>query len=264
MQPDLTPDEAREALDTARTEATEAAGLVESLAERVREGDPDVTAEQLGAQRQLADLAQLRITAAERKLDAAQKADLDARARATADRIRDLVADDTAEPILDAVRAVMDAARLLVKVSDERHAAIRDVATEGVALNDELGRTRAYAEAYAAWVRRGQPEGEEPDARMTNWRDTTTDPWPSRHGYRFMAQTGTSLAVSMDGEGSAQAIPAGRVLGVVLRAVLDDSKTRTQATEMIGLSTAGLDRNTGLVPGLAEVLAEDPRADTEG
>ncbi|WP_328846086.1 hypothetical protein [Streptomyces sp. NBC_00258] len=228
-----TPDEAREALDTASREATEAAGLVESLAERVRDGDPDVTAEQLGAQRQLADLAQLRITAAERKLDAAQKADLDARARATADRIRDLVADDTAEPILDAVRAVMDAARLLVRVSEERHAAIRDVAIAGVHMNEELGRSHE-------------------------------NPWPSRDRYGFMAQTGVSLSVSMDGEGSAQAIPAGRVLGVVLRAVLDDSKTRTQATEMIGLSTAGLDRNTGLVPGLAEVLAEAPRADTEG
>lgn len=230
MQPDtLTPAQARQQLDTAQREADEARGLVEDLRERVRNGD-DVTAEQLGSQQQLAELAQLRVTAAERKLKAALAADVDARAHATADRIRDLVADDSTEPILDAVLAVTGAVRALLRVTGERHAAIRQVAVEGVAVNEELGRN--------------------PD-----------EPWPSR-AYDFMAQTTPELSVTAVGQGAARAIPAGRVLGVVLRAVLEDGTVRRQTTEMIGLSAEGLARHTAAVPGLAEALAA--REDTEG
>lgn len=221
-----TPAEAREQLDTARTEATEAAALIETLAERVRDGDTDVTAEQMAGQRQLAELAQLRVTAAERKLTAAQSADLDARARAVADRIAALVDEDSTAPILDAARTVMTAVQALVSVSEERHATIRDVAVDGVHMNEELGRS-------------------------------SNDPWPSRDRYGFMTQSSPQPHVVAVGEGSATAIPAGRVLGLVLRAALDGPSVR-QATEMLGLSGEGLQHHTAAISGLAEALTADP------
>lgn len=231
MQPDLTPAQAREQLETARREAAEATSLVTELADRVRDGDTDVTAEQMAGQKQLAELAQLRITAAERKLAAAVSADLDARARATADRARALVDEDSTAPVLDAVRAVAGAVRTLMQVSADRHDAIRQVATEGVLMNEELGRS-------------------------------DNEPFPSR-AYGFMASTLPELNITAVDQGHARAIPAGRVLGLVLRAVLDRDSQR-KATEMLGLSVEGLARHTDAIAGLAEVLAEDPHAGVEG
>lgn len=223
QQLDLTPTQAREQLETARREAAEAAGLGEALREQVRDGE-DVTAEQLAAQDQLTELAQLRITAAERKLKAALAADLDVRARAVAARIGAVVDDDSTGPILDAAQAVVEAVRGLLAATSERHDTIRQVAVEGVQMNEELGRS-------------------------------DNNPWPSRDGYGFMAQTTTELSVTVVGQGNARAIPAGRVLGVVLRETLDDSSTRSLVQEALGLSREGLQRHAEAIPGLAEVLA---------
>ncbi|QQM42815.1 hypothetical protein [Streptomyces liliifuscus] len=150
LQPDLTPEQAQERLETARTEAAEAAALIEELAERVREGE-DVTAEQLGAQRQLADLASLRVTAAERKLADAVKADRHARCTKAVEDARSLLdADDTA-PIVDAVVTIREGVARLVDEVNARNARIDSAGSKLEALNGELSKAAGTLDDPGAW-----------------------------------------------------------------------------------------------------------------
>jgi hypothetical protein len=226
MRSTLNPDQAREALDTARHEAREAAGLVDSLAERVRDGDAEVTAEQMASQKQLAELAELRVTGAERKLDAAQEADLDARARAVADRARALVGDDSTDAIVAAAGAVVEATRLLIAASADRDEKIRKVADDAVRINEELGRS--------------------PD-----------NPWPSRD-YGFLGQNFPPVGITAVGQGRAESLHAGAVLGAILAAALaGESETQRRAGEILGLAAESTQRILGSVPGLTAALRYD-------
>ncbi|MFK0225894.1 hypothetical protein ACIQUL_09010 [Streptomyces sp. NPDC090303] len=221
MLPDVT--DARTALETAQREAAEARALVDTLAERVRDGAEDITGEDIATQRQLAEFADLRVTAAERKLTAAVAADRDTRAQAAAARVRALVADDSTEALCDAARAVVAAVHVLVEAADERAAAIRDVAAEGSRINDELDR------------------GDD-------------DPWPSRQ-YGFMAQTSPMPSVTAVGEGRATSVPAHRLLGVVLAsALLDHGSMRTEVGRAMQTPWHGIEAAAGNVAGLAEAL----------
>lgn len=226
MQSDtLTPEQAREQLTTAHREADEAHALAAVLENRVRDGDTDITAEQLGTQKQLAELARLRITAAERKLKAALAADLDARARAASDRIHALVKADSAEPIVDAVRAVIGSVQTLVTAAADRHSTIRDVATEGVRINEELGRS-------------------------------DNDLWPSR-AYDFMAQDQPRAGVTAVGVGRAEAIPAHRLLVVALAyALADQGSMRSQLARELTGTREGHVHTAGLIPGLVDALRD--------
>ncbi|MFE5296409.1 hypothetical protein [Streptomyces sp. NPDC056632] len=222
MLPDL--DTARAALETAQREAEEARALVGALAERVRDGDDAVTGADINAQRQLAEFAELRVTAAERKLAAAVDAHRDARARAAAERIRALVAEDSTDALCDAAQAVVTAVRALVRAADERADAIRAVAIEGVALNEELGRTQ-------------------------------DDPWPSRR-YDFMAQSQPLASVTAVGEGRATAVPTHRLLGIVLASALVDlGSMRTDVARAMGGTREGIQAAAEQVAGLAEALS---------
>ncbi|MCB5166041.1 hypothetical protein LG634_14495 [Streptomyces bambusae] len=219
----MTPADARTALATARTEADQARELVEALAERVRGGDQAVTAEQIGGQRQLAELAGLRVEAAERKLATAVAADRDARARAIGDRVRDLVAADSTAPLIDAVKAVMGAVAALVDVASERRELIRATAVEGVAMNDELGRSQS-------------------------------DPWPSR-AYGFMAQTTGGINVVAVDRGHVQAFQVGDLLGVALAAALaGQTDACRQLAHMVTTTPEAVEHTAKGVPGLAEAL----------
>lgn len=219
----LTPGKAREQLDTARREAREAATLGEELRERVRSGE-DITAAQLAAQDQLAELAQLRITAAERKLAEAQKADLDARATAIRDDVRDLIDEDSTAAIVTAARGVMTAVAALVSASATREAAIREVATAAESMNAELG-----------WTPGNMP---------------ATD----RYGFRGQASTLPISAMSL-GEGRVVAVPVGEVLGAALSAVLvGQSEERHRAREILGFPGENTKRVLEGVPGLADAL----------
>ncbi|MEU8891143.1 hypothetical protein [Streptomyces sp. NPDC048442] len=223
----MTPAAARAALDTARTEAQQARALVDALAEQVRSGDETVTAEQISTQRELADMADLRVTAAERKLTAAVDADLDARATATGDNIRALVAEDSTQPLITAVKAVMTAVQTLVQAAAAREATIREAAHEGASLNRELG-----------WS---------PD-----------DPWPSRQ-YGFMAQSTEPVNVLAVDQGRAVATPAGELLGIALAAALvgQDGARTTAADLMTSMPGAVPNRAVG-VPGLVDALRLSP------
>ncbi|MGW3650226.1 hypothetical protein [Streptomyces sp. NPDC000878] len=221
----LTPAQAREQLTTARAEADEAAALIDVLAERVRSGDTEITADQMASQKQLAELAGLRVTAAERKLKAAQAADLDARARATSDRIHALVKADSADPIATAVRAVIGSVQALVTAAADRHTTIRDVSTEGVRINEELGRS-------------------------------DNNPWPSR-AYDFVAQDHPSASVAAVGVGRAEAVPAHRLLAVALAQALgDQGGMRSQLARELAGTREGFAHTAGLIPGLVDALQD--------
>ncbi|MFB7936048.1 hypothetical protein [Streptomyces sp. NPDC056049] len=136
MLPDLTA--ARTALETAQREAEEARALVETLAERVRDGAEDITGADIAAQRQLAELAGLRVTGAERKLAEAVKVDRDARCKRTVEAARALLAADSTAPILDAITAIRESVARLMAAVDSRNESIKAVGTQIAALDSEL------------------------------------------------------------------------------------------------------------------------------
>ncbi|GHH38194.1 hypothetical protein [Streptomyces candidus] len=224
----MTPAAARAALDTARTEAEQARALVEALAEQVRSGDETVTAEQIGEQRELADLADLRVTAAERKLTSAVAADLDARASAAGDNIRALVAEDSTEPLITAVKGVMAAVEALVQAAANREATIHETAAAGVALNGELG-----------------------------WSPDT--PWPSDR-YGFRAQNTSPVSVMALRQGRAVATPAGELLGIALAAALvGQSGIRQMAADLMTTMPGAVPNRADGVPGLMDALRYTPQ-----
>ncbi|MGG8409946.1 hypothetical protein ACM614_26935 [Streptomyces sp. 12297] len=219
----MTPADARTALATARTEADQAREVVDALAERVRGGDQAVTAAEIADHRGLAELAELRVEAAERKLATAVAADRDARARAIGDRVRDLVDTDSTAPLIDAVKAVMGAVSALVDIASERRELIRATAVEGVAMNEELGRSR-------------------------------DNPWPSR-AYGFMCQTTGGINVTAVGQGHAQAFQVGDLLGVALATALaGQTEARRQLAHMVTTIPEAIEHTAKSVPGLAEAL----------
>ncbi|MBT2391643.1 hypothetical protein J7E87_19945 [Streptomyces sp. ISL-1] len=119
------PADARTALAAAKQEKTEAQQLGGALAERVRSGDPEVTPKQLAEAKQLAEFADLRITAAQRKLAEAEEADRRARAEEVAAVARDIAGDDDPRELAACVRAVVDATAALVAVAQARDSRIR-------------------------------------------------------------------------------------------------------------------------------------------
>ncbi|MEU8711675.1 hypothetical protein [Streptomyces sp. NPDC048663] len=200
----ITPEQAARQLLTARREASEAAALADQLADRVRDGDDTVTAEQLNSQRQLAELAELRITAAERKLNAARTVDLDARARTLADRIGELVDADSTEEISAAALDAYKAIRRLMDLTKDRDETIRAVASEVVQINTELMKTRR------------------------------NDPWPTRTLYGFSGQERPLPSITRIGKGRVDPVRPGRVLGAVIAAALVDQPTvRTHVNETV-------------------------------
>ncbi|MGW2584531.1 hypothetical protein ACWCYZ_24930 [Streptomyces virginiae] len=146
----MTPTEAREALETARTEAEQARGLVAALTERVRDGDDDVTGAEINAQRQLAELAELRVTGAERKLDAALKADRHARCTEAVQKARALLEADDVRPVVEAVATIRMAVAQLADAVNARNAAIADAGSRLENLNEELAR-EAGTQGQPGW-----------------------------------------------------------------------------------------------------------------
>jgi chromosome segregation ATPase len=134
----LTPEQARKALATAKQEKREADGLADALAEQVRAGATDVTPKKLADARQLAEFAELRITAAERKIADAEEADRHARAEQAAAEARDIATDDDLSELAPHVQAVVDAIASLVAVAEARDSRIRRVGNSLRLLGHEL------------------------------------------------------------------------------------------------------------------------------
>ncbi|MFD8948536.1 hypothetical protein ACFV0B_06745 [Streptomyces xanthophaeus] len=245
----MTPDEAREGLDTARTEAEQARDLVADLAERVREGDEDVTGAQILAQRQLAELAGLRVEAAERKLAAAEAIDRDARAKAIAAAARELISEDDTQPVIDAVRDAVAALEHLLAVTATRSARIHEVAEQAVQINDELKSVaRAAVEA--------EGKAQLANGRGIPIRQTPDDPWPTS-AYGFRGQTFPANVTAI-GEGSAGAVRPGRMAAAVLALALNgDRSLAAEAREVFNAPFAAvIERLKTEVPGLTEALRQ--------
>ncbi|MFD6887147.1 hypothetical protein [Streptomyces sp. NPDC059957] len=245
----MTPAEARTALATARTEAQQARTLVAALAERVREGDEKVTGEQILAQRQLAELAGLRVEAAERKLVAAENTDRDARAKAIAAAARKLISTDDMQPLHDAAKAAVEALKHLVDVTSTRTARIHEVAEQAVQINDEMKSVARAAVAAAGQAELAQGRG-------VPIRTTAEDAWPSgAYGFRGQAYP---AHVTVLGEGTAAAVRPGRMAAAVLALALNgDRSLAAEAREVFNAPFEHvIERLQADVPGLADALRQ--------
>ncbi|MFJ6934461.1 hypothetical protein [Streptomyces sp. NPDC101132] len=134
----LTPARALADLEQARTETGEARALAEALAERIRGGDATVTPAQLAEARQLAEFADLRVTAAQRKAEEAAEADRQARARHLAAQARQVADQDDPETLASAVRTLAEAVAGLVAVALPRNDRIRSIGNAVRDLDHEL------------------------------------------------------------------------------------------------------------------------------
>ncbi|MGW0774553.1 hypothetical protein ACWD01_13080 [Streptomyces sp. NPDC002835] len=221
MQPDL--------IATAQRELADAQQVLAALQERVREGDTDITPDQLAAQRELIGFAELRVEAAHRKHAAETTADRERRAQAAAQAGRDLLAADDTQPIIDAVRAAADALRHLVKVAADRNAAIGDAAQDLVAINAEL--KNATADDHS---------------------------WPiDQFGVRAMTSPASVIVL---GEGSTRAVYPGRLAAAALHLALTGDKPEQEHARkfMSGLPNQVIARIGEDIPGLADALRLTP------
>ncbi|MGI5512749.1 hypothetical protein [Streptomyces sp. CA-106131] len=134
----LTTEQARAVLATAEAEKTEAEELAAALADKVRAGDDTVKPKDLTAARELAEFADLRITAARRKLAAAEEADRHARAEAVAADVRDLVENDDPDDIAAKVAAAVEANRALYEATEARRVRVLGMAGRVQSLAGEL------------------------------------------------------------------------------------------------------------------------------
>ncbi|WP_409473119.1 hypothetical protein [Streptomyces sp. HC307] len=133
-----TPEQARAALAVAEAEKTEAEELAAALADKVRAGDDSVTPKDLTAARELAEFADLRITAARRKLAAAEDADRHARAEAVATEVRALVEQEDSAEFAAKMRAAVDALAALYHTTAARRQRIQGMAERVNRIGAEL------------------------------------------------------------------------------------------------------------------------------
>ncbi|MBT2397228.1 hypothetical protein [Streptomyces sp. ISL-100] len=133
-----TPEQAREQLAAAEAEKSEAEQLAAALAEKVRSGDESVQPKDLTAARELAEFADLRISAARRKLDAAAEQDRHQRAELVTADARALVETDDPAELVAAVRAVADAAGILARLAHTRRDRIAAMGDSLVQVETEL------------------------------------------------------------------------------------------------------------------------------
>ncbi|MGW0626063.1 hypothetical protein [Streptomyces sp. NPDC002758] len=140
-----TPTDARQALDAARAEKTEAEALAAALAEQIRNGDETVKPADLAAARDLAEFADLRITAAERKLNQAAEADRHARADLVAADVRTLADTDDPGEMVAAVRDVADAVKRLAALTTARGDRVQKLCVAVEAIDSELSEANPVA-----------------------------------------------------------------------------------------------------------------------
>lgn len=133
--------------------------LADALAERARDGDPDVTPAKLANARQLAEFASLRITAAERKLAAAEAADRAARAEQLAADAHQLASEDDHGPMADAIRQAAEVVGALVDVAQSRNNRIRGINYRIRDLDNEFLRAGAPGELGLRYGVARHPDG---------------------------------------------------------------------------------------------------------
>ncbi|MGW9031008.1 hypothetical protein ACWGQ5_44530 [Streptomyces sp. NPDC055722] len=133
-----TPTDARQALAAALAEKTEAEQLAAALAEKIRNGDDTGKPADLATARDLAEFADLRITAAERKLNQATEADRHQRAEEVAAEVRALVEQEDSAELAAKMRAAVDALADLYAATAARRQRIIGMAERVRRIGDEL------------------------------------------------------------------------------------------------------------------------------
>lgn len=213
-------------LKTAQAELTEARTVLETLAERVRDGDDQVTPEQLATQRELISFAELRIVAAERtetRIREEQRVSLAAAAKTAAEQ---LITGPGPAEIAAATRRAVDALAALAALAKARNAQISEIGTTLTQLDTDL--TAA---------------GE------------TEEPW----GTRRYGVWGDRTRVIVPGVGDASQLNLGDLtVTAVVAGLGSDSAGREAAAHHMarfhGMRNQGVRNTLDQVPGLADAL----------
>ncbi|MCY0952095.1 hypothetical protein [Streptomyces sp. H27-S2] len=197
--------------DTAAAELAEARALLDTMTERVREGDPDVTPEQLATQRELIAFAELRVEAAQRKetrVRAEERVTLAGAAREAAEQ---LLTGPGTDELTAATRDAVDALARLAGLVNERNERIAEIGSTLVQLDTDL---KAAGETTGAW------------------------------GTRKFGVWGNRDGVTVDGIGRAEALPMGRLSVAVTVAGLGEDNPGRAAQEQHMKSFNGLRHTT--------------------
>lgn len=222
MQPDPTVAEAEQ-------EAREAQQLLDTLAEKVRNGDESITVDQLTTQKELAAFAALRVEAAKRRHQGAQAADRARTATAAADAARGLLEPASIAPVLDAVTNAAAAIAALIAAVDARNARLAEAGATLRDINAEM------VEAGA------------------------NGPWPTaEYGAR-----GDERSVTVLGRGHVHRLSPGQLAAAALLTGLHDAaepaEAERQAREFLGGLTDAQVRKLGEdLPGLADAWRLTP------
>lgn len=222
MQPDLTVAEAEQ-------EALEAQQLFDTLTEKVRDGDPAVTVDQLAAQKELAAFAELRVEAAKRRHLGAQATDRARAAIAAAEAADGLLEPASIAPVLEAVTNAAAAIAALVAAVDTRNARLAEAGTTLRDVNAEMLRAGANG------------------------------PWPTaEYGAR-----GNERSVTVVGRGHVHRLGPGQIAAAALLVgfhdATDPTEAERQARELLGGLTDAQVRKLGEdLPGLADAWRITP------
>lgn len=220
------------AVDAAEREAADAQRDLDALTERVRNGDQDVTPQQLAAQQQVVDFARLRVDAARRsaaRLREEERQRLADHAKAAAAH---LIANDGSAEIVAAVRAAAAAVAELRRAVDARNAKIAAVASNVAQLANSL--TQEF----------GADGHESQKTRHYGvWGDATN--------------------IVVQDAGRASAVRAGNVAAAAFLVGLGDDDAATAAWEdakalIGGLANLAINRVGQDVPGLADAWRLSP------
>jgi hypothetical protein len=131
-------------VEDAEQEAREAEALAVELEERVRQGDPDVTADQIAEAERLGRFARLRVEAATRKATERRRAAAVEHAEAFKTRLLEEAAANDAD-VVKAWSGVVSALRKLQAAADERWALVNEQVDERAEVGQRL-RTEAGVE----------------------------------------------------------------------------------------------------------------------
>lgn len=192
---------------TAAAELAEARALLDTMTERVRDGDLDVSPEQLATQRELIAFAELRVEAAQRKETRIRAEERTALAGAAREAAEQLLTGPSTDEIAAAAREAVTALARLAGLVYGRNERIAEIGSTLVQLDDDL---KAAGETTGAW------------------------------GTRKFGVWGNRDSVTVDGTGRAEAIPMGRLSVAVTVAGLGQGDAGRTAQEQHMKAFTGL------------------------
>lgn len=141
-------------LTTAQTELAEARTALETLTEQVRDGDQDVTPQQLAAQRELIAFAELRVEAAERTEARYREDERAALAAAAKQATEQLITGSGMDEIAAATKAAADAIAALSALAYARNEKIAEIGTSLARLDTDIATATDGPRDEGPWASR--------------------------------------------------------------------------------------------------------------